>query len=444
MRLYECEAKLVLAEAGIPVPKRFGVIRSAGELKELSIECPVVLKSQVLVGGRGKAGGIKTADTADAAREKSEEILSLQIKGYPVERLLIEEALQERSACYAGITMDPGSYENVVLVSAKGGVDIEEVARTSPGDILKIPITGQPESLSKDIMKQIGCFLHTALGDSGLETDILPGISSLPKIIDNLYRLYLKTDAKLVEINPLMGTDDGWFAADAKIVIDGNALYRQGKLLSTLGVEMGRHDVAEPTSREQKAMEIGFPYVDLLPEDASKNTEKLYVGLVPGGAGYGIFSIDEVANIGRRYFDGNVVPVNFMDSGGGPSQAKVAAMFDLLMDYELVDVIITSRFGGISSCDVFVRGLIQCLRERKRTGQRVIPVIGRMVGTDLPSARDFLEKALRETPEELEELDLVVGNRMIMAQVIKKGIGRVLEDQAPENETPERRGEADV
>ena len=241
-----------------------------------------------------------------------------------------------------------------------------------------------------------------------------------------------------------MGTDDGWFAADAKIVIDGNALYRQGKLLSTLGVEMGRHDVAEPTSREQKAMEIGFPYVDLLPEDASKNTEKLYVGLVPGGAGYGIFSIDEVANIGRRYFDGNVVPVNFMDSGGGPSQAKVAAMFDLLMDYELVDVIITSRFGGISSCDVFVRGLIQCLRERKRTGQRVIPVIGRMVGTDLPSARDFLEKALRETPEELEELDLVVGNRMIMAQVIKKGIGRVLEDQAPENETPERRGEADV
>jgi len=293
-------------------------------------------------------------------------------------------------------------------------------------------------------MKQIGCFLHTALGDSGLETDILPGISSLPKIIDNLYRLYLKTDAKLVEINPLMGTDDGWFAADAKIVIDGNALYRQGKLLSTLGVEMGRHDVAEPTSREQKAMEIGFPYVDLLPEDASKNTEKLYVGLVPGGAGYGIFSIDEVANIGRRYFDGNVVPVNFMDSGGGPSQAKVAAMFDLLMDYELVDVIITSRFGGISSCDVFVRGLIQCLRERKRTGQRVIPVIGRMVGTDLPSARDFLEKALRETPEELEELDLVVGNRMIMAQVIKKGIGRVLEDQAPENETPERRGEADV
>ena len=438
MRLYECEAKLILAEAGIPVPKRFGVIRCAGELNGLPLHYPVVLKSQVLVGGRGKAGGIKTANTADAARKKSEEILSLQIKGYQVERLLVEEALEEKAACYAGITMDPGSYKNVLLVSAKGGVDIEEVARTSPGDILKISITGQPASLPEDIVKQIGSFLHTALGDSVTGTDSLPGI------IDKLYRLYLQTDAKLVEINPLMGTDQGWFAADAKIVIDGNALYRQGKLLSQLGVEMGRHDVAEPTSRERTAMEIGFPYVDLLPENAVKDPGKLYVGLVPGGAGYGIFSIDEVATAGQRYFDGNVVPVNFMDSGGGPSQSKVAAMFELLMDYELVDIIITSRFGGISSCDVFVRGLIQCLRERKRTGQRVVPVIGRMVGTDLPSAREFLEKALRETPDELEELDLVVGNRMIMAEVIRKGIDRVLHNQTPGESTLEKRGEANV
>ena len=117
--------------------------------------------------------------------------------------------------------------------------------------------------------------------------------------------------------------------------------------------------------------------MDLLPENYQKDPKILYVGLVPGGAGYGIFSIDETANVGDRFFDGKVVPVNFMDSGGGPSLKKVAEMFHLLMDYELVDLIITSRFGGISSCDTFIRGLIHCLRERHEKGQRIVPVWGR-------------------------------------------------------------------
>ncbi|MFX0174438.1 MAG: hypothetical protein ACFE9L_21375, partial [Candidatus Hodarchaeota archaeon] len=171
----------------------------------------------------------------------------------------------------------------------------------------------------------------------------------------------------------------------------------------------------------------GYPYVDLLPPETQKDKDILYVGLVPGGAGYGIFSIDEVVNIGKNFFDEKVVPINFMDSGGGPPQNRVAQMFHLLMDYPLTDIIITSRFGGISSCDVFIRGLIQALRERYNNKQRMIPVYGRMVGTDLPSAKSYLEKAKNETPKALELMDIEVGNEKIMADIIKDGIRRGFE-----------------
>jgi succinyl-CoA synthetase beta subunit len=146
------------------------------------------------------------------------------------------------------------------------------------------------------------------------------------------------------------------------------------------------------------------------------------VGLVPGGAGYGIFAIDEVQNVGDEFLGGQAVPVNFMDSGGGPSQQTVSEMFALLMDYELVDVIITSRFGGISSCDVFIKGLVDCLRERHAARQRVVPVYGRMVGTDLAAGRAYLEAARQQTPEELAALSMVVGNRQIMAEVIREAL----------------------
>ena len=129
-----------------------------------------------------------------------------------------------------------------------------------------------------------------------------------------------------------------------------------------------------------------------------------------------------MANIGERFFDDRVVPVNFMDSGGGPNQKKVAAMFHLLMDKEEVDLVITSRFGGISSCDVFIRGLVEALRARRADGRRVVPVHGRMVGTDLASARAFLDEAKAKTPEDLEGMEIVVGNRHIMADVIQQGI----------------------
>ena len=418
MRLYEHESKRVFEQSGIPVPKQFGIVHSIDEIEKLDLRFPVMAKVAVLIGGRGKAGGIKKVTTMKEAINITEQLLKLRIKEHPVQTVFFEEAVEERGACYVGVTTDPNSFNNVIVVSASGGVDIEKVAQTRPEAIIRREIVNNDRSLPNNIIEEILGILAKDLELTTKQKEILASI------VNKVYRTYQDIDAKLCEINPVIVTPDSVVAADAKIVLDDNGLYRQSKLLESLGINSKRHDVAEPTSNEEQAYTQGYPYVDLLPLDTPKDNDKLYVGLVPGGAGYGIFSIDEVVNIGNKFFDGKVVPINFMDSGGGPPQNRVAQMFHLLMDYPLTDIIITSRFGGISSCDVFIRGLIQALRERYRNNQRLIPVYGRMVGTDLPSAKNYLEKAKKETPEALQMMEIVVGNEKIMADVIKEGIKR--------------------
>jgi len=416
MRLYEHEAKRLFAACDLSVPTQYGVVHSVAGLDELALEYPLMLKAAVLTGGRGKAGGIARAADPEEARARATELLGLTIRGYPVEALLIEAAARETGACYVGVTMDPAGFRPVVMVSAAGGVDIEQVARDDPDAIVRHTVDDNATTLPATVAAELGGRLAADLDDAALA-------ESLADIITRVYDAFQRYDARVLEINPLLITPEGPLAVDAKLVLDDNALYRQGEALATLGVTGKRHDVSEPTPNERRAQQAGFPYVDLLPEGAERDAGKLYVGLVPGGAGYGIFSIDETANVGERFFDGRVVPVNFMDSGGGPSRDKVAEMFHLLMDYPLVDLIITSRFGGISSCDIFIRGLVQALRERHADGRRMIPVHGRMVGTDLPNARTFLERAKAETPEPLVDMQIVVGNQHIMADVIRKGIG---------------------
>jgi succinyl-CoA synthetase beta subunit len=422
MRLYENEAKQLFEERCIPVPKQYGIIHSALELEGLNAQYPLILKALVLVGGRGKAGGIKKAKDQSEAKAKSEEIFKLGVKGYSVKALLVEQAVDQLAACYIGVTMDPSTFNNVVIASAAGGVDIETVARDTPGAIHRIELLGNESKLATSLATELA---RKLIEDLPASVRAIVSTEELTEIISNVYSLYQEADTKICEINPLIITPKGPVAADAKIVLDDNALYRQAKLLETLGITDKRHDAAELTTNERKAQANGFKYVDLLPEDALKDPEKIYVGLVPGGAGYGIFSIDEVANIGDRFFRGRVIPVNFMDSGGGPSQRQVAQMFHLLMDYGKVDLIITSRFGGISSCDIFIRGVVEAIRERHAEGKRIIPVYGRMVGTDLPSAREYLEKAKAETPEPLREMTIMVGNQVIMADVIKDAINGI-------------------
>ncbi len=425
MRLYEHEAKRVFAKRGLRVPESLGLLyKGCGELDvpaEVLDGGPVMVKAQVLTGGRGKAGGVAKASTPEELNAAVARILDLRIKGFPVEAVLVERAASYRGACYLGVTTDPRTAGLVLIASAAGGVDIEEVARNRPEAILKLPVAGNPAELPAADAERAGAFLAEGLG----EPDLAPALADAAS---RLFAAFQAHDCKVLEINPLLVTDEGLLAADAKMVIDDNALYRQARLLDELGIRSKRHDVAEPTANERRAAKAGFFYVDLHPEDWKPEPGQVVVGLVPGGAGYGIFSIDEVRNVGDRFFDGRVVPFNFMDSGGGPTLARVAEMFHLLMDDPRVDLVITSRFGGISSCDTFIRGLVRALRERHADGRRVVRVHGRMVGTDLPAARAFLESAMRETPEALARLDITVGNRQIMAEVIKEGLRRHFEE----------------
>lgn len=416
MRLYEYEAKQVLADAGLKTPRSYGVFKSPSALAKRKIRYPAMVKAQALIGGRGKAGGIKKVDSAAQARAAATNILGKRIGGYVVTSVMAEEAVEFSGACYLGVTMNPATSNSVIIASASGGVDIEQVSRTRPEAIMRIELPENPDTLPKDVAAKLGAFLAK---DPSI-ADGLAGV--LAEVATTLYAVYQDCDCKVVEINPLLITPAGAVAADAKIVLDDNALFRQTKLLEKLKITAKRHEVAEPSARERRATEAGFPYVDLLAEDAKAQRGKIYVALVPGGAGYGIFSIDEVTGIGEDFFSGRVVPVNFMDSGGGPPRDRVAEMFALMMDNPIVDLIITSRFGGISSCDVFIRGLVDCLRQRFAEKKRVPPVYGRMVGTDLAAARAYLEAARTQTPEPLEPLSMIVGNRKIMADVIREGL----------------------
>ncbi len=423
MRLYEYEAKKIFEHEGIPIPRQFGTIQSSEEVEKIShLNFPIMGKAMALIGGRGKAGGIKKINGLNEAKIAVNDLLRLKIHGYPVNKVLLEEAIDVQGEIYLGVTTDPISFDVVLITSALGGIDIEEVAKSNPDAIWKKSLPDNPVFLPENIVIDATAFLISQFPKLNNVKEILQSV------ISNLYATFQKYDTRICEINPLIVSNDSkLIAVDAKIVLDDNALYRQSALFSNLGIdpESKRHDVAEQTRFEVHAHKEGIiGYLDLLaePENFEKDPEKLYIGLVPGGAGYGIFSIDEVVNIGKKYFDGKIVPINFMDSGGGPTLSTVAEMFHLLMDHPVPDLIITSRFGGISSCDVFIRGLIKALRDRFAAGKRIVPVFGRMVGTDLPNARVYLEKAKKETPEILKYLHIVVGNQKIMADIIKDGI----------------------
>ncbi|MHA2251601.1 MAG: ATP-grasp domain-containing protein [Candidatus Kariarchaeaceae archaeon] len=424
MRLYEFESKEIFQNFGIPIPTQLGTIESVGELDNLDLTFPAMVKAMVLIGGRGKAGGIKKVHSLDEAKKVSQELLQLNIRGYPVEKLMIEEAVEVLAEIYLSVTTDPATFDLVVVTSASGGVDIEEVAKTQPDAIWKKTLPDNPKELPQDIAQDAASFL---INQNSELSDVK---EQLQTVISAIFSTFQGAEGRVCEINPLILTkingEKKILAADAKIVLDDNGLYRQATLLKSIDIDprSKRHDVSEQTKFEARAFKTGFPYLDLLddPEEFEKDSNKLYVGLVPGGAGYGIFSIDEVVNVGNRYFEGKVVPINFMDSGGGPSLSGVAEMFHLLMDHPATDLIITSRFGGISSCDIFIQGLIMALRDRFLAKKRMLPVFGRMVGTDLAAAAAFLEKAKRDTPEELQDLHITVGNQKIMADVIKDGI----------------------
>ena len=373
MRLYEFEGKSLFDRFKIPIP-RGAVAKSAYEAERIAKDwkIPVVLKSQVLTGGRGKAGGIKVVENPDDVKAVADELLGLKIKGFPVEKLLIEPKLDLKQELYFGVTIDRLNYKLVVITCAEGGVDIEEVAEKSPDKIFKSKY---------DIDEELYAFDAIGLARKiGIPSAMVRQASG---IIVNLFRLFKKYDAKLAEINPLVLTgDDKLIAADSRISLDDDAVFRHPEL-SEMGIEK-RHEEGEMTPREQQAKEWGIPYLDL---DGN-------IGMFPGGAGFGIMGNDFI-----HYYVGK--PANFMDSGGGPSPERIAKMLVLLDENPNVKVIFGARFGGISRCDDFAKGVIMFLKEHGLSK----PMVMRMTGNMWQEGVRIFEEEKSANPELFKSIE---------------------------------------
>jgi succinyl-CoA synthetase beta subunit len=389
LRLYEYEAKRLLADGGIPCPDE-KLIASPDEAASVlsSFDGPVVLKAQVLTGGRGKAGGIQFADDAAQARAKAEELFTARIKGFPVNAVLVSPRLDIERELYLGITIDRTIYKQTVMVSAAGGVDVESAAGEDPGGIIRCDL---------DPDQRFHSFLAISLGKAaGLKGKSLKQFMPIAR---NLLKVFRRHDAKLLEINPLVVTADGSLvAADARMSIDDDALYRQ-KALAGLKLEE-RHEEGELTERERQAKEWRIPYLDL---DGD-------IGMFPGGAGYGIMGNDFVVRYG-----GN--PANFMDSGGGPSPERIARMLVLLDENPQVKVIFGARFGGISRCDDFATGVIKFLREHGLSK----PIVMRMTGNMWQEGVRLFDEARQETPELFESVK-IYGIETPIEHVVKEAV----------------------
>ncbi|MEA3296440.1 MAG: ADP-forming succinate--CoA ligase subunit beta [candidate division Zixibacteria bacterium] len=373
MRLYEFEGKELFRKFKIPISEGW-VAKTPDEVFKIvsKLNEPVVLKSQVLIGGRGKAGGIKVAEGANEARTIAEQLFQLKIKGYSVESILIEPKLNIKQEYYIGVTIDRANYKLVVIASGEGGVDIEETAVSAPEKIVKMPL-----AIEKDLFAFDAFTIAKKIGIPG---ELLKNASG---IIVNLYNLFRNYDAKLVEINPLVLTaDNKLVAADSRVSIDDDAMFRHPEL-AEMGVEK-RHEEGEMTPREQQATEWGIPYLDL---DGD-------IGMFPGGAGFGIMGNDFIHHYGGK-------PANFMDSGGGPSPERIAKMLVLLDENPNVKVIFGARFGGISRCDDFAKGVIMFLKDHGLSK----PMVMRMTGNMWQEGVKLFEESKKENPELFEKIE---------------------------------------
>jgi succinyl-CoA synthetase beta subunit len=351
--LLEYQGKRLLERHGIEVPAG-DVARTPDEARAAAaaIGGRVAVKAQVRIGGRGKAGGIKLADSPDEAAARAEEILGMDIRGHTVQSVWIEGASDIRREYYASITFDRAARKPLVRLSAVGGMDIEEVARTQPDALVR-----------RHIDPLIGFQAHDARWlayRARIDEDAIGGVI---KVLASLYRAFIELDAMLVEINPLVVTGDGRvIALDAKVTIDGNSVYRHPEL-----EEMG--DVAPDDPQEAMARERGVTYVKL---DGD-------VGILGNGAGLVMSTLDVVALAGGR-------PANFLDAGGGSKADEVVTALEVLLSDPKVRVLLINIFGGITRCDEVATGLLTALERLGAT----LPIVVRLDGTNEEEGRRIL------------------------------------------------------
>jgi succinyl-CoA synthetase beta subunit len=361
MDLYEYQGKQLFKKFGIPVSDG-ELVADAADAARATKELgggPVVVKAQVLTGGRGKAGGVKLADDPSDAQAKAEGILGLDIRGHVVKKIWIEQASEIAKEYYLSITFDRGVKQPLFMFTIQGGVEIEQVAEENPDALVRLhvdPLEGfQPWQARKLIY-------DGGVTDPGEQKQLL-------EIIGSLYRCFVETDAMLTEINPLIVTPDGEVKAlDSKFTVDDNALYRHPDIAAMRDVE-----AADPL--EALAREKGVTYVKLDGE----------VGILGNGAGLSMSTVDVVAHVGGR-------PANFCDLGGGGDAQGVVDALEVITRDPQVKSIFFNIFGGITRCDEVARGILQALDQMDMSE---CPIVVRLDGTNSAEARQILAEAGR-------------------------------------------------
>ena len=366
MKLQEYQSKQLFSKYGIPIPKG-RVAATANEAKHIAEELGgrVVIKSQVLVGGRGKAGGIRLAKNPEEAEDLATQILAMEIKGLPVRKVLVDEAANIEKEIYLGITNDRAERKPVMMSSSEGGVDIEEVARVTPEKIIKVhidPLLGLRDYQARNIA-------------AGID---LPREHwrAFGQIAHGLWQAYSGSDATLAEINPLVITaNNQLLAVDGKVVLDDNALFRHPDLADM-------RDLDVEAQSEIEARKYGLSFIKL---DGN-------IGCMVNGAGLAMTSMDIL-----KLFGGE--PANFLDIGGGAGSEKVAAAIRIILSDPNVKAILFNVFGGITRGDEVARGILSALADV----QLKVPMVVRLVGTNAEEGRQILADANMITAETLVE-----------------------------------------
>jgi len=380
LKLHEYEAKEILSKYGMPTPKG-ELATSPKQARDIATKLgiPVAIKAQVLVSGRGKAGGILFASSPMETEVMTRRLLATKVKATRVQSVLVEEKLNTKKELYFGITTDRSSQSYVAIASSEGGMDIEEVAATMPEKIVRVlinPFCGFRSYHARQIARKLGYATNQLI--------------DLTRIFIQLYKVAMDYDAEMIEINPLVETIDGKFVvADARLLVDDNALYRHAEYKERLVQEE-----TELSPREIEAQKSGLAYVPL---DGN-------IGIIGNGAGLVMATLDVV-----QLHGGN--PANFLDVGGGASADKMASALDLVLSDPKVEVVFINILGGITRCDEIAKGI---LGAKRRVGF-VKPMVIRLVGTNEEEGRKILTEA------GIHVLDSMEDAAMRAVEMVKSG-----------------------
>lgn len=367
MKLIEFQGKKIFDEYGIPVPDS-ELITYRSELS-MNLEFPVIIKAQLPVGGRGKAGGIKTASTEEQVEDICKGLFNSELKGETVNALLVEESIDHDREMYLSITMDKSANKPMVMAVSEGGVDVEKKASEEEVDMVKKhidPDIGIPGYLPQRICRDLNISHSKEFGD----------------ILDSLYNIFMKEDASLVEINPLASNEDGLIALDSKIILDDEAEYKHRDLFERLEKEKKEFLSKEKSQAEIIADEYGVSYVPL---DGN-------IGLISDGAGTGMLTLDVISDFGGS-------PANFCEMGGKADDEIVERSMEVVLNNPDLDVLLITLIGGLTRMDHMAEGIARFMEDNDTD----VPIVIRMCGTKTEEGKEILNEIGLDTFEDHDE-----------------------------------------